>query len=255
MDKTSVLAELARTVAAQAGRDSLPHRLCRAAVTMIGAEGASLTIAYTKPHRVTLCSTDDVASRLEDLQDVLGQGPGPAAYTSGKPVHLEVAARPVATKARWPAFEEAVLESLGPVLVLALPIYPDGEVLGVLTCHFVLGAEQRLEAGATQFLANAVGVALLTDPDRVATDMSGPWASRAEIHQAAGMVCSQLGVHPDDALALLRAHAFAHSWPLTRVAAAIVSRELDFSRSDPETETLTERAPGRTDTSDGTSPT
>ena len=68
MDKASVLAELARTVAAQAGRDSLPHRLCRAAVTMIGAQGASLTIAYTKPHRVTLCSTDDVASRVDPVR-------------------------------------------------------------------------------------------------------------------------------------------------------------------------------------------
>ena len=79
-----------------------------------------------------------------------------------------------------------------------------------------------------QFLADAVGVALLQDPDALATDLTGPWDSRAQIHQATGMVTAQLGVHPEDAIALLRAHAFAQSWPLARVAAAVVDRELDF---------------------------
>jgi hypothetical protein len=42
------------------------------------------------------------------------------------------------------------------------------------------------------------------------------------------MVVAQLGVRTADAMALLRAHAFAHDVSLERVAAAVVRRELDF---------------------------
>ena len=43
---------------------------------------------------------------------------------------------------------------------------------------------------------------------------SGAWSSRAGIHQATGMVIAQLGISPDDALAVLRAHAYAEDIPL-----------------------------------------
>src|SRR3954453_9725990 len=111
-DQASVLAELARTVATQQRHSSLPERLCHAAVSILGASGASLTIAYTAAHRVTLCSTDDYASRLEDLQDVLGQGPGPTAYDSGRQVRLSVGPEGTGSPdVRWPEFEAAVRDA------------------------------------------------------------------------------------------------------------------------------------------------
>jgi len=232
-DKASVLAQLARTVAAQDLHISLPERLCRAAVQIMGATGASLTIAYTTPHRVTLCATDDRASRLEDLQDVLGQGPGPTAYLSGLQVRSQIGpphgpgARPV--DARWPQFDLAVREAFTSVRMTAIAIHPDGDVMGVLTCHQPVDTRPRLDEPVAQFLADAVGVALLKDHDELATELTGPWTNRAQVHQATGMVTAQLGIHPEDALALLRAHAFAHGWPLDRVAAAVVGRELDFT--------------------------
>jgi len=231
--KAALLAELARTVAAQSHYPSLPERLCRAAVHLMGAAGASLTIAYTAPHRVTLCSTDDRASRLEDLQDVLGQGPGPTAYTSGHQIRSEIGLLTprgvVDVDARWPEFDLAVRDAFTAVRITAIAIHPDGKVMGVLTCHQPLDTRPLLEEPVAQFLADAVGVALLQDPDSLATDLTGPWASRAQVHQATGMVTAQLRVHPEDALALLRAHAFAHGWTLARVAAAVVERELDFT--------------------------
>ncbi|KRF41980.1 hypothetical protein ASH01_18065 [Terrabacter sp. Soil811] len=231
--KAALLAELARTVAAQSQYPSLPERLCRAAVHLMGAAGASLTIAYTTPHRVTLCSTDDRASRLEDLQDVLGQGPGPTAYASGHQIRSDIGMltpRGVAdVDARWPEFDLAVRDAFIGVRITAIAIHPDSKIMGVLTCHQSLETSPLLEEPIAQFLADAVGVALLQDPDTLATDLTGPWASRAQVHQATGMVTAQLHVHPEDALALLRAHAFAHGWTLARVAAAVVQRELDFT--------------------------
>lgn len=252
-DKASILTELAKAVAGQERQMSLPERLCHAAVSIMGARGASLTIAYTAPHRVTLCSTDDEAARLEDLQDVLGQGPGPTAYRTGRQLRAGIGVLGKPVDARWEVFDEAVREAFGAVWITAIPVHPDGEVLGVLTCYQPADSPPRLGQDAAQFLADAIGVGILKDPDVLATDLRGPWSSRAQIHQATGMVVSQLRITPDEALALLRAHAFAHSWPLTRVAATVVAGDLDFSASDRDTDPSRSARPAdTTHDSDGT---
>ena len=46
------------------------------------------------------------------------------------------------------------------------------------------------------------------------------------VHQAAGMVATQLGVPVDEALLRLRAHAFSSGRPLTDIARDVVSRTL-----------------------------
>jgi hypothetical protein len=242
VDKASVLAELARVMARQDGRRALSERLCAAAATIAGARGASLTIAYTSPHRVTLCSTDDVSARLEDLQDVLGQGPGPSAYVTGSQVRMDIGPGPdEGFDSRWPAFDEAARAAFTSVQVIAVPIHPDSEVLGVLTYHQPHQMREHLDGKTTQFLADAVGVALLRDPDDLAPDSGGPWANRASVHQATGMVIAQLHIGADDALALLRAHAFAHSVTLAGVAESVLSWQLDFARADQDTDPDTER--------------
>src|SRR5690349_7308259 len=144
MDKASVLVELARVVAQQEEGSSLPERLCAAAVAITGATGASLTVAYTAPHRVTLCSTDEVSARLEDLQDVLGQGPGPSAYRSGNQVRMDIGPGPEQDE-RWPAFVAAARAAFASLRIVAVPIHPNSEVLGVLTYYQSQLAPQGLE--------------------------------------------------------------------------------------------------------------
>ena len=61
--------------------------------------------------------------------------------------------------------------------------------------------------------------------------------ARVEVYQATGMVMAQLGVGPAEALARLRAHAFANDLTASQVAWSIVERELslepDNGRHDP----------------------
>lgn len=231
-DRISVLSELAHAMARQTRTEPLPHRLCRSATGLLGADGGAITLAYTSEDRLTLCATDDCAARLEDLQDVLGEGPGPTAYRTGLQVHATVGAG----DQRWPHFDASVHSSLGTIGVHAVPIRPDHTVIGVLTCHLPPERELLLSPSTVQFLADAVGVALLRDPAAHATELprdGGPWSSRSRIHQAIGMVVAQLGIDTDDALALLRAHAFAHEATLDDIASAVIARELDFSHIDP----------------------
>ncbi|WP_374970608.1 ANTAR domain-containing protein [Terrabacter sp. BE26] len=244
-DERALLAALARAIAARGGTGSLAERLGRAATELMGAEGAAVTIAYTASHRVTLCETDDYAARPEDLQDVLGQGPGPTAYESGHQVRTLLGATPSdlpdssvppgvgRDDSRWPLLDAAVREEMGPVLVTAVPIRPETEVWGVLTCHQPVGTQPLLDQGAAQFIGDALGVALLRDAPQLT---ESPWSARAEIHQATGMVSAQLRLPVEDAVALLRAHAFAHNRSMSEVASAVLSRTLDFSRSDRDTD-------------------
>ena len=55
------------------------------------------------------------------------------------------------------------------------------------------------------------------------------WSDRAQVHQAVGMVVAQLRVSTEDALAILRAHAFAEGTNLDVIAALILERRLDFT--------------------------
>ena len=74
-DKAIVLARLATVVASNPGQGSLAARLCVACRTLLAVDGAAITIDNLSPHRITMCSTDDLSGRLEDLQEVLGEGP------------------------------------------------------------------------------------------------------------------------------------------------------------------------------------
>jgi len=238
-DRTSVLSQLARAMARERGTDQLAERLCRSAIHLLGAEGAAITLAYTAPGRVTLCVTDDCAARLEDLQDLLGEGPGPTAYRTGRQCHVLVGGG----DHRWPQFESSAQQAFGSINVHAIPIQPDHTTLGVLTCHMGPGQDLLLSTGAVQFLADAVGVALLRDADAhlgepvgsAEDDDTSPWSSRSRIQQATGMVVAQLGIEPKDAMALLRAHAFARGASLDDVAGAVTERLLDFSQIDDQT--------------------
>jgi len=232
-DKASVLAELARVLSEQAPGLSLAHRLCLSATAVLGAEGGAITLAYTSEDRVTLCATDSRAERLEDLQDVLGQGPGPTAYLTGRQTRAALGATGAAGSVtavdeRWPEFDRVAATTLGRMEVHAIPMRPQATVLGVFTCHLEPGATAAFDESVAQFLADAVAVALLQDPGAFLTSSSGPWSSRARIHQATGMVVAQLRVLPSDALALLRAHAFADDVSLDEVAASVVHRTLVF---------------------------
>ena len=65
-------------------------------------------------------------------------------------------------------------------------------------------------------------------PNALAWQLDQVPTHRAVVHQATGMVSVQRGVVVDDALALLRAYAFAEDRPVGDVAADVVGGVLRF---------------------------
>lgn len=227
-DVDDLLAQLARRIVRGVDQGlSLPVRLCTASVDLMECDGGAITIAYTDMERVTLCTTDDVAQMLEEVQEVVGQGPGPDAYTSGRYQRFEITATD-GPDSRWPLLDSDTLTALAPLVVHALPLGAPDQVIGVLTLHQQPAAPQ-LDVDAGLMVAKVLTAALLADGPTQHDLGQGPWAERGEVHQATGMVVAQLGVPESDALALLRAHAYSHDQSVGTTAHAVVTRKVTFS--------------------------
>ncbi len=194
---------------------------------MLQVDGVWITVQGEPTHQLPLSATDHTASALEDLEDVVGQGPGRTAVEHDAPV---TAVLQQETDPRWPEFSRAAWQRFGPLTMHVFPMRPDHQPFGVLACYLSSGTTWSGSAETAQFLADTIGTALLQEPvpqpDRGLTN--GMWSARAELHQATGMVIAQLRISADDALALLRAHAYAHDTTLGTIAHQIVTRQLDF---------------------------
>jgi len=180
------------------------------------------------PNRVMLCATDRRSDHLEDLQDVLGEGPYLDAFDLNQPVLTgldDVAAQ------RWPEFVPAAADVIGPAGELwSLPMRFGGQPIGAVGLYRLSPGRLAEPSDAAQSLADAAAAILLTDPLAFAESANaGSWSSRAVVHQATGMLIAQLAIDPEAALAILRSHAFACGADLQQVARAVVDRKLDLA--------------------------
>ena len=73
---------LARTEPSQ----PLANRLIAALTPTLEMDGGAITIGYETAERSTLSVTDALAERVEELQDVLREGPSLDAFRTGRPV-------------------------------------------------------------------------------------------------------------------------------------------------------------------------
>ncbi|MGW1714423.1 ANTAR domain-containing protein [Streptomyces sp. NPDC002156] len=209
----------------------IPARLCAVAVELLPVTGASVSLrADGVPLRLT--ATDDRAAQLTDIQATLGDGPCPCAGASGTPVLASdlTAGRDAR---RWPVFAQQATAA-GVCAVYALPLGSDRVCVGTLDLYRdTVGELTSDELWTAGCVARLVTVSL-TDLSRTARldgrDGLVDLADHDEIHQAAGMIMAQLGIGADDALARLRAHAFAHGRTVLVVARDVLGRRRRLDR-------------------------
>jgi hypothetical protein len=210
----------------------LAREICRACVEGLDIDGAAISLFTADPSRETVVASDATADLLEDLQFSLGEGACVDAAVSRRPVLVADMNDPVQT-ARWPVYAAAVVEQAGVRAVFALPLQWGAIDVGVLDLYRrtpgLLSATQMRDALNAADAATLIPLGLRSGPgDEQYWDRS--WGNRAEIHQATGMVVAQLGISAADALARLRAHAFAEQRLLGEVARDVVARRLRFTR-------------------------
>lgn len=120
--------------------------------------------------------------------------------------------------------------------VFAFPLQVGSAQLGVM--DFFRTSEGHLsepELGKAFAIADEAVAILLDGHDRAAMvpdrdPADGELAGPAELFQAQGMVMVQLGGTLAEAMARIRAHAYADNLRLIEVARAVVNRQLRFGR-------------------------
>lgn len=220
VDGAEVLLALARLLASD--RTDLPtcDPLCRAAVRLLEARGGALTLGLPDD-RVVVAATSSVARRMEDLQDLLDEGPSVDALRRGLPCDTVTSS----ASAVHVAFETVAHGLLGDARVLSFPVVLDaGEVAGTLTVYADPRpwSDRRREQGVQT--AVLLGALLLQDGSPDGRVPGGRWRHRAMVHQAAGLVMARGHVPEAEALRLLRAHAVGQAGGVVALARRVVER-------------------------------
>lgn len=227
---------------APAGNGRSAAGLCATAVRLLPVQGASIATLTSAGTYVLLAASNPVATRLAELHLDLGEGPALDAFRRGHPVLVPDLHRPAAAR-RWPVFADAALE-LGVASLAALPLRVGVIGLGAMLLHRDAPGElTTTELAQALRLADAAAFAVLDStpveeggeapgqPDGPAEQIGdGAPMMGAEVHQASGMIMVQLGIPIADALARLRARAFAEGRPVSAVARDVVARRLRFEK-------------------------
>lgn len=160
---------------------------------------------------------------------VLGEGPCIDAAAAGRPVLIADLVQ--VGPCRWPVYADAVRDA-GIRAIFAFPLQVGAAQLGVLDLFRAEpGPLSGPELRRAFDLADEAVTILLDGKERGDELASGePMAGPVELFQAQGMVMIQIGGTLAEAMARIRAHAYAENRRLIDVARDIVGRELRFGR-------------------------
>lgn len=219
-------------LAAQRGPADRPlgEALCVSAAEVLELPGVGITLQRQGgDHHAIGTSSADMAV-LHELERTLNEGPCVDAFNRAEPAGEPDLANPVA--GRWVAFNAAALKTEARA-AFGYPLQISGHCFGALNLYATrpgpLSEDQHADALVVADVATHATLTVAT-PTRsdLLDDLLDVGQNQLEIHQATGMVSVQLAVGIGDALARLRAHAYAEDRTLSAVAADVVARRLRF---------------------------
>ncbi|WP_330348890.1 GAF and ANTAR domain-containing protein [Streptomyces sp. NBC_00582] len=230
-------------VLADAVRDAepseVPERLCAAAVRLLPVSGAGVAL-WGEGIPVPLSASSARAEQLMEMQATLGDGPCLRAAETGAAVYASdlTAGRDAV---RWPVFAQQAAAA-GVRAVYALPLGGHMSCVGTLDLYRdVPGELAGDEVRTAQLVADVLTAALMALPlgedDGLRPPGEEPWLSALAtdhdvVHQAVGMVMAQLGIDAGEALARLRAHAFAQGRTVLDEGREVVGRRTRLDDRD-----------------------
>lgn len=212
---------------------SLPgaHELCSTLTDALPVAGASVSVLDRSGRQSSICSSDAVAARIDEIQFELGEGPQWDALRTRHVVLIGDLSDVKDT--RWPVFAHAV-QALPARALSTIPLVIGAATVGVVALYdtkpgllsrhhlrMALAMSSAMTGRAVRLAIDSAGV------DEVAETTTSP-AMRREVHQATGMIVAQLGVSATIAFSQLQAHSFSSGRTLQDVAHDVVVRQLNF---------------------------
>jgi hypothetical protein len=214
------------------------HQLCLDRLVPLGITGMGVSIMTSSGNRGRAGASGELSAWVEELQFSLGEGPCFDAFTDDRPVLVaDLVDDDSLETRRWPVFARAA-EHAGVRAIFALPMRVGSQMMGAIDLirdsPGGLSEPQLALARDTAASAAQALVSQLVDEDAVEfrdSEVDGS-SYRFQVHQAVGMVRVQLGVSAADALARLRARAFAEERAISDMAGDVVTRRVVFSKED-----------------------
>ncbi|MEV0261106.1 GAF domain-containing protein [Streptomyces sp. NPDC050617] len=211
----------ADNTAAWARGRGAPPRFMAGVAEACGTRGAALTLVDSGQNQLAVAVSDEQSRAAQELEYVLGEGPSKDAASGRRPVH----ASGPAIEALWRGYGPA-LTSLGIASVAAVPLETQDACIGALAV-FDPPAGLVGSPGLAEVAAALTGIVLL-GPD-ADPELYGGTDHRVAVQQAAGVLSVRIGCPVGDAVALIKARAFAEEVSTEVIARRIVRGDLKLN--------------------------
>jgi hypothetical protein len=212
-----------------AQRERRPVFMASVARTL-GSHSAAIMLLSADLDEILAAASDGLARQAQDLEFAFREGPARDAAIG----RILVTADDGAFSDRWTHYGPA-LAQLGVHAVAAVPLQLSEGAFGALTA-FSTGPADDLDLTTLGTVADTLAHAILAAPEPAAFEQDLPRVGvfedgdvRPVVHQAAGMLCVQAHCTIADALALIRARAFADEEPVEATAGRILSGVLHLA--------------------------
>lgn len=217
------------------GTTAALDRLCCVACDDLMLLGAAATLMPGLGAHVVSAASSAATRHLEEAQFDAGEGPTQGAFTARRPVLVGDLAGDGLL--RWPGWARVALNA-GVCAVYAFPLHVGATSFGVLTLY-VDGTPKLDTAGLqTALIFAEIATEIVLDGSapgedhEVQRDIDAALDTHAQVFQAQGMLMVALGVSLPEALARMRAHAWATEQDLTTLAGDIVAGRVTLPRDD-----------------------
>ncbi|MGH9093662.1 MAG: ANTAR domain-containing protein [Acidimicrobiales bacterium] len=205
--------------------------MCVACAEVLSVAGAAIVLSAGGGVQGATHTSNAWVEPLEEMQFTLGVGPGADAYERSVPV---VEADLVTdAPGRWMSFGANAVDA-GVGAVFSFPLQIGAVRMGALTLYQTGAGPLDNDTYAdalvmAEVITRAVlGMQVGAEDGSLAAELSDGEILHAEVHQASGMVSVQLDIGVGEALARLRARAFAEGTTVRLVSIEIVARRLRF---------------------------
>ncbi len=221
-----VLLELARFVVTEAPLPVLMQRIATAARdTIPPVAEASVTCTRGNSEGWTVATTGELATRLDEAQYAMGNGPCMDAGSGGETLLV----RDFAQDSRWPDYAPIALEA-GARSSLSVPLPIQQHVMAVLNLYAAevdafsdedVALAQEIAAVAAVAVTNAT---LYETAAELGSQLQEAMSSRAVIEQAKGILMATTRCTPDRAFEILVRASQRENRKLRDIAIEIVDR-------------------------------
>jgi GAF domain-containing protein len=203
------------------------HMLTERCVELLEVDAAGLLLVDAHGTLQLVAASTERARVAELFQIQNDEGPCLDSFRSGQPVIVgDIATADAAT--RWPRFAPAAAE-MGFAAVHAIPMRLRDQVIGTLNLFGTApNGLTPAVALAARALVDVATIGILQEraareQDLVTGQLQVALNSRVMIEQAKGILAERMRVTPDQAFIVLRAYSRSHNYPLTKLAADVIS--------------------------------